>query len=84
MRIPRKSWGLIDALEAAQASGGRLRIALAEDDRTVMLHRFGVCMTAVKNGHLDFVSGPIQIEAVFKLTLKGVRLLEKEGRKSPL
>ena len=83
MRVPRKSWGLIDALEAAQASGGRLRIILAEGSRTVMLHRFGVCMTAVKNGYLDFVSGPIQVEAVFKLTVKGIRLLEKEGQKPP-
>lgn len=84
MRVPRKIWGLIDALEAAQASGGRLRITHAEGNRTAMLHRFGVCMTAVKNGYLEFVSGPIQIEAVFKLTLKGVKFLEKEGQNSPL
>jgi hypothetical protein len=84
MRTPRKSWRLIDALEAAKASGGRVRIALAEGDRAVMLHRFGVCMTAVKNGYLEFVSGPIQVEAVFKLTIKGYRLIEKEGQKSPL
>lgn len=84
MRVPRKRWGLIDALEAAKASRGLLTITHTEGDRTIMLHRFGVCMTAVKNGYLEFVSGPIQVGAVFKLTVKGYRLIEKEGQKTPL
>ena len=80
MRVPRKSWGLIDALEAVRASGGRFTIILVDGERAVSLQRFGVCMTAVKNGYLELVSGPIQVRAVFKLTVKGHRLLENAGR----